>query len=181
VRHRAFVLLSICYSKNCFSTRTHLANKKTSRQSLVTVNTVYHGKTQEDRDTELLYRSPNNFLCAAAPLTEPIPDDFLMVSAAVTHAVCLYFCVYQYVCMLVYVCECVCMRAMLCAQSCAEATWHSRGLHLSGRALACMWLPHACTRLIYACSRMLRSNLCKSRFHLHILCQAPFSLSNKCL
>jgi len=36
-------------------------------------------RLQEDRDTELLYRSPNNFLCAAAPLTEAIPEDFLQV------------------------------------------------------------------------------------------------------
>lgn len=27
---------------------------------------------QEDRDTELTYRSPNNFVCAAAPLIEEV-------------------------------------------------------------------------------------------------------------
>lgn len=32
---------------------------------------------EEQRDTELLYRSPGDFLCAAAPLIEDIPADFL--------------------------------------------------------------------------------------------------------
>ena len=33
--------------------------------------------TQDSRDVELLYRSPGNLLCAAAPLVEEIPEDFL--------------------------------------------------------------------------------------------------------
>ncbi|GFH31865.1 uncharacterized protein HaLaN_30985, partial [Haematococcus lacustris] len=40
---------------------------------------------EDERDTELRYRSAGNLLCAAAPLIEPIPDDLLacdMVSAA---------------------------------------------------------------------------------------------------
>lgn len=32
---------------------------------------------EDDRDTELLYRSAGNLLCAAAPLVEAIPDAFL--------------------------------------------------------------------------------------------------------
>lgn len=32
---------------------------------------------EDDRDVELLYRSAGNLLCAAAPLVEPIPDEFL--------------------------------------------------------------------------------------------------------
>ncbi len=32
---------------------------------------------EDDRDTELLYRSAANLLCAAAPLVEAMPLDFL--------------------------------------------------------------------------------------------------------